>query len=239
MSKSKEFSKPLTAAELDVVLNQDPEYLRRKGEREKHLRALEERFARAELPLVEALRDIGITAKSVWDLVNARQAYPSAIPILIEHLKRPYPFRIREGIARALTVKDAGEAAYLALVDEFKAQTDSADAGQHGFKWALGNAISIVATKNHFDEIAELIRDKRHGTTRDMMVLRLSSLDRNRAVNLLIEALNDDEISGQAIVALGKLKSQKARIGIEYVLAHHPQPWVRKAAKKALAKLNK
>lgn len=239
MSKDKKFSKPVTAAELDVILNQDPDYLKRKEEQEKHFRALAEHFAQAELPLVESLNDAGISVKSVWGLVSTKQPYPHAIPILIEHLRRPYPLRIREGIVRALTVKGAGEAAYSVLVNEFKNQADSTDAAQHGFKWALGNAISIVATKNHFDEVVELIRDKRHGKTRDMMLLRLPSLDRNRAIDVLIESLDDDEISGQAVVALGKLKSQKARTGIEHILTHHPQPWVRKEAKKALGKLNK
>lgn len=238
MKNDKKFSKPITAAELDVILNQDPDYLKRKEKQEKHFQALAEHFAQAELPLVESLNDAGISVKSIWDLVNTKQSHPHAIPVLIEHLRRPYPFRIREGIARALTVKGAGEAAYLVLVNEFKTQTDSTDASQHGFKWALGNAISIVATKNHFDEVVELIRDKRHGKTRDMMLLRLPSLDRNRAIDVLVESLNDEEISGQAVVALGKLKCQKARTAIEHVLTHHPQQWVRKEAKKALGKLN-
>jgi HEAT repeat protein len=239
MSRNKKGPKPVTAAELMSKLNEDAEFVRRREEQGNHFKALEERLAQAERPLVEALNDAAVPVKSVWDLVNAAKPYPQAIPVLLAHLEYPYPFRIREGIARALTIKHAGEAAYTKLVSEFKKVSDSTDVAQHGFKWALGNAISIVAGKNHFNHVVELIRDKRHGTTRDMMVLRLPSLDRDRAVDVLIESLGDDEISGHAVMALGKLRPQKARAHIERVLEHHPQTWVRKEAKKTLGKLNK
>src|SRR5208282_5959703 len=78
-----------------------------------------------------------------------------------------------------------------------------------------GNAISIVADKNNFDEIVDLVRDKRHGITRDMMVLRLPRLEPHKAVPVLIELLADDEVAGQAVIALGKLKAYEARKGIE------------------------
>jgi len=134
--------------------------------------------------------------------------------------------------------ESAGESAYSALVNEFKVQHNLPDAAQRGFKWALGNAISMVADESHFDEVVELIRDKRHGTSRDMMVLRLSRLDPNRAVDVLIELLGDDEVAGQALIALGKLKARKARLQIERFV-EHPNPWVREEAHKALAELNK
>lgn len=139
MSKEKKLSKSVTAAELDEKLNQDPDYPNLKAQQERHFQDLREQLTKAEQPLVGALNDAGISVKSIWDLVNTKQPYPGAIPILIEHLKHSYPFRIREGIARALTVRDAGEAAYAELVNEFKSLPDSTDTTQHGFKWALGN----------------------------------------------------------------------------------------------------
>ena len=53
-------------------------------------------------PLVEALAQCGCVVKSVWDLVSSKAPYPAAIPVLLEHLSKPYPDRVREGIARAL-----------------------------------------------------------------------------------------------------------------------------------------
>jgi len=237
MNMNKKLRKPITATELMKNLSQDPEFVRRQEAKHKSLSILEEQFARAERPLVEALNNSGVSVKSVWDLVNTKESYRLAIPVLIAHLRYPYPYRIREGIARALTVKNAGDPAFMALVDEFRKQPDSADAAQHGFKWALGNAISIVANRNHFNEIVELIRDRRHGTTRDMLVLRLADLDCDRAIGILIDLLADEDVVREALMALGKLKAQKARRHIERLL-DHPKFRVRKEAKKALIELD-
>jgi HEAT repeat protein len=92
--------------------------------------------------------------------------------------------------------------------------------------------------KRRFDEVVELVRDRRHGKVRDMMVLRLANLDGDRAVDVLIELLGDGEVAGFAVMALGKLKAKHARSRIKPLLKH-PQPWVRKEASKALAALDK
>lgn len=127
MSREKRVG-PITAAELMAKLDRDPGFVQRRREADERIKFLEARFEEAEKPLVHALNDIvGISVKSVWDLVNTSQECPQAIPILISHLKYQYPYRIREGIARALTVKYAGEAAYTALVNEFNKVPNSAD----------------------------------------------------------------------------------------------------------------
>jgi hypothetical protein len=86
---------------LDEKLDQDPDYLSLKEQQERHFQALRDQLTKAEQPLVGALNDAGISVKSIGDLVNTKQSYPGAIPILIEHLRHSYPFRIREGIAHA------------------------------------------------------------------------------------------------------------------------------------------
>jgi HEAT repeat protein len=231
--------KPMGADELMAKLNQDPEFVRRRDEKEEYFRGLKQHFAQAEFPLVKALNDAGVTVESVWDLVNTKRPYPEAIPVLIAHLSLSYPYRIREGIARALTTKDACKAGYRALVSEFKKVPKSDDPAAPDFKWALGNAISVVADKSNFDEVADLIRDRSHGSARDMMVLGLPRLDNRRAAAVLIEQLDDVDagVAGQAVKALAKLKAQEARTKIEHLL-HHREAWVRKEAAKALTKLH-
>ncbi len=51
-------------------------------------------------------------------------------------------------------------------------------------------------------------------------------------------ALNDPALAGYAIMALGKLKSQKARPAIERFL-DHPQSWVRSEARKAIKRIDR
>jgi HEAT repeat protein len=237
MNKNKKSKKPITAAELMAELDQDPEYVRHKEEKDRHFRALDEELARAEHPLVVDLNAAGFPVQSVWDLVNTRREYKQAIPVLFAHLAHPYPWRIREGIARALTVKYAGETAYRALLREFRNLSTSADEGQQGYKWALGNAISIVAGKAHYDDLVRLVCDKVHGTSRSAIILRLPKYDPERSVGVLIDLLGDNEVAGYALEGIVRLKVQKARPEIERLL-DHPEPWVREEARKALAKLS-
>lgn len=70
-----------------------------------------------------------------------------------------------------------------------------------------------------------------------MLAVALGNMKTPTAVDLLIELLNDDEVAGHALMALGKLKAQKARSQIERFLGCS-KPWVRKEASKALAKLD-
>lgn len=73
-----------------------------------------------------------------------------------------------------------------------------------GEAWAIGNALSVVADDSHFDELAELARDRRYGTARQMIVHGLGRSRHPAAVGLLIELLADDDIAAHAAIALGK-----------------------------------
>jgi hypothetical protein len=90
-----------TAAELMAELKADPEFVARQREQEQTRLRKEAEFQKAEAPLVNALKEVGVSVESVWDLVNTAAPYPKAVPSLLEHLQRPYPERVREGIARA------------------------------------------------------------------------------------------------------------------------------------------
>jgi HEAT repeat protein len=59
---------------------------------------------------------------------------------------------------------------------------------------------------------------------------------RDQVLPTLLTLLDDDDIAGYAIMALGKLKASEARSAIEPFI-HHREPWVRKEAKKALDKI--
>ncbi len=182
---------PISATELMARLNQDPEFVRRSQEQALEFSVRKKRSAEAERPVVRALNDAGIAVNSLSDLVNTKRRYPTAIPVLLDHLVLPYPYPTRESIARALTTREAADG-YRVLLDQFRNLADSDDAAQHGFKWALGNAISVVADKPNFDEVVDLVRDKSHGSTRDTMIWRLPWLNPLKAVAVLIDLLNDD-----------------------------------------------
>ena len=85
----------VTAAELMARLNADPNYVaeRKREDDERQERAGE--WQRAEAPLVDELKAAGFKVESSWDLVNTAGSYPTAVPILLEHLPRQYPAAVR------------------------------------------------------------------------------------------------------------------------------------------------
>lgn len=103
--------------------------------------------------LVAELRQCGLDVSSVYDLVNTSQSHSNAYPVLVRHLELRHDSRIREGIIRALTVRDAGEEVESALLSEFKTETDPT------LKWVLANALRTVMPyrkRKQFPEIAEV-----------------------------------------------------------------------------------
>ena len=76
----------------------DPEYQERVRQRDEKIRIEDERLARAEAPLVEEMRATGADINSVWDPINTEKKYPELVPILLAHLDKDYPDRVREEI---------------------------------------------------------------------------------------------------------------------------------------------
>jgi HEAT repeat protein len=123
-------------------------------------------------------------------------------------------------------------------------ETDLTD-GQRGvgslvgeLKWDIGTALRYLVNETVVDEIIELALDRRHGQTRQMIVLALGNMKDPRAVDVAIELLDDDDVAGHALSALVRLNDEKARRHFER-FANHPRDWWRKTAKKGLSKLDK
>jgi len=53
---------------------------------------------------------------------------------------------------------------------------------------------------------------------------------------VLRSLLNDSDVLGHAIIALGKLKAEEAKADIEPLLLN-PRAWIRREAKKALERI--
>jgi hypothetical protein len=160
----------ITAKQLMDRLQSDPEWVRRHEERERTFRRKHDENMRAEAPLVEELRAAGVPANSVWDLVNTRNVYPQSLPILLDHLQRPYPDAVRDGIARALAVPSA-RFAWATLVGLYQQESGKRT------KCGLAVALSNIADDAVIDELVALAHDPQHGLSR---VLLLDALRRSR-----------------------------------------------------------
>jgi hypothetical protein len=176
---------------------------------------------------------------SVYDLVNARHPYPTAIPVLLALLPRVQHPRIKEGIARALTVREARPVAAQPLFAAFVASQPQSTSEEHA-KWALANALAVVADDALYAQVVAVLRDRTHGWTRSGMVAALAHMPQHRheAVDVLCALLDDADVAPQALITLGQLRDPRARGAIE-PFCRHPDAWVRQQAQRAVAKMEK
>lgn len=231
--RSSHSKKKITAAELMRTLQNDETYVAKRREvnsTRERLRALHYEIA---APIIEDLQAEGYHVDSLDVLRQSGARYTNAIPILLKWLPKIADVNVKESIVRTLSVPWAKPKAAAPLISEFRGAPDSSVCG---LKWAIGNALEIVADNSVFDDLIELVKDKRHGTARQMLAVALGHMKDPRAVDVLIELLDDEQIAGHAIIGISKLRAKKARPQLEHFLTH-TKAWVRKEAAKALSKM--
>ena len=167
-------------------------------------RARELEYARAGEPLVADLRSVGYDVDSVWDLVNIRDDYPDALPVLVRHLVKPYPPVIRDGIARALAVGRALFAWDL-LYSLYLSEPD------RGVKDGLATALSAMVDRTHLAELLGLLRDRRHGPSRILLLRGVTRLRDPRGAAAIEELADDPDLRKQIEIILRRKRMNRDR----------------------------
>lgn len=121
-----------------------------------------EALVRDEQAIVTQANGLGYDIESVWDFVNNAShpvlgnrftgPYERAYPMLVEQLQRPHHPRVREGVIRALTVKDGGEPVWAALYQAFTEETDNLQ------RWTLANALIVAMPSRERAQHPEIAR---------------------------------------------------------------------------------
>jgi hypothetical protein len=199
MTKKRITKKRITVGELIAKLTADPAFVAGRENEEEQRSRREAEYRRAEAPLVDELRASGFDVQSAWDLVNTPGSYPQAVPVLLEHLRRPYPAPVREGIARALAVPEA-RSGWAVLTQLYR------DEPEERVRDGLAVAIAAGATDDVIGDVIALACDARHGSSR---VLLLRALERSadpRARAALMGLGTDPDLAKEIQILLARLK---------------------------------
>lgn len=189
-----------------------------------------------EEPILVELAAAGYAVRSLSDLRESGRRYRDAVPVLLRWLPRVSDPRVKEQVVRALSVPWAKPAASKPMIEEFRKTDASMDPTGMGLRWAIGNAVEVLANDAIFDEMAAVAQNRLYGKSRQMIVLGLSKSKRPEAVRILLGLIDDPDVDGHAVMALGRLKASSARSFLEGKLEDQ-RAWVRAEARKALAKL--
>lgn len=227
MSRDRSRDAPKSAAELMAELQKDPEYQARMRRLEQEKRENAASYGKAAEPILQALGAIGFSVGAVGELRHGRRNYRAAIPTLLKWLPQISDRHVKEDIIRTLSVPWAKPTAAPVFIDELRKTEDE------GVRWALANGLEVVADDVVFDQVVELVRDKKYGKAREMLAVALGNMKDGRAVAVLVDLLGDVEVAGHAVMGLGKLKSSEARVALE-AMTRHPTEWIRDEAMKAL-----
>lgn len=194
--------KKITAGELLAELNASPEFVAREAAAEAERKKRVAEYRRAEVPVIEALREAGVAVQSVWDLVNTSASYATVIPVLLDHLQRDYPPPVREGIARALAVPEA-RSAWRILTRLYRQERD--ERVQDGLAVALAGA----ADDSVLNDIIELSRDRDRGPSRLLLLDALARSADPAAWDVLTELKDDPELKKEVAVILRRRQRRR------------------------------
>jgi HEAT repeats len=192
--------------------------------------------ASGEGPILADLASAGFETKSLADLRRSGARYRGAVPVLLKWLPRAADRKVKEEVVRALSVPWAKPEATSPMIEEFRRVDASVDPTGTGLRWTIGNALEVLADDSCFEALVGLVQDRDFGKARQMVVLGLGKSRRPEAVEVLLGLVDDPDVDGHAVKALGRLKSPTAREALERKL-DDSRAWVRGEARKALAKL--
>lgn len=174
-----------------------------------------------------ALEAAGLPSQDFGRFVSGAEFdFRRSVPVLLELLPSLTDPDVVEAAVRSLSTRYARPAAAEPLLELFR----SLPADEAGLKWAVGNALDVVTTAQHRDQLLDLALDRTHGTGRQMIVYRLGRLPHDEPTDeALRELAADGDVALHAMIGLRRRLGPDAVPVIE-VLKDHQDSRVRKAA---------
>ena len=210
-------------------LQLDPAHLAYEKEIEAQQRENKVRYRLAARELLGALNAAGFSVESVGELRHKCLNYSRAIALLLDWLPRISDPDVKEDIVRTLSVPWARPVAALSLIAEFRRQD-----APGSLKWAIGNALDVVADASVVTELVQIAREKQHGTARQMVVHALGKFRANAVVlDALVECLSDKDVVLHSVIALGKIGDPTAIPHLEAIVSEAKGP-LKKYAERGL-----
>ncbi len=190
-------------------------------------------YSAAAKPLLDAAAARGMKVMRVVELRRWGARAEPLLAELIAALDQTDSLELVEELASVLSGSWAREAALKPLITRFRSAPNSPPS----VKAALAQAIEAQVDERAIDALVELVRERRHGNARAVLVNALGRLDHPLALDTLVVLLADPGVGGHALSALANFVP-RTRETIERALVKpflaDGRAWVRRDAKELL-----
>lgn len=149
--------------------------------------------------LVRELQSVGIPLRNLGELANVNLTYPASIPILLDHLRRPYSDDITATIIQILRSRSAPEHVHETLVDFLRERWESLS---NQTLFALGDAITETVPKGTIDTLLEIVTEPKYGSARMRPMRKIARRNDPRVRAAIARYVKENENPWLAINAL-------------------------------------
>jgi uncharacterized protein YjgD (DUF1641 family) len=188
--------------------------------------------------LISEVNKTGRSIKTIDDLIKMGPEDKDLIPIIFKHIETIDDEVDKGYLIRCLSVKGFSEISTKLLNEFYTAKTDN-------YRWIIGNAIYLIEDKSIVDELLQIVIQKKYERSRQMIVNGLGRFKTEKVKKVLIDLLDDDDVRGHALYALGTMKD-KSLIPIIVPFTEFAKfsdktrnTYIKREAKNAIKKLEK
>ena len=133
--------------------------------------------------VLKELLNVGLSLNSIYDLVNTNEPYPEAILVLLNCLSEETDDKTKEGIIRALAIKEAIGKTGLILINEY----NKIPREKSLLRWAIGNTMYTTISEKDVQDILTIVSDKSNGFSRQMFVAALGKFQLAEVESVLLD----------------------------------------------------
>lgn len=192
--------------------------------------------AAAAQPIIDSLQKAGFDVQSLGELKES-EYYRRAVPTLIEWLERTLHSGTKFALLGLILKSGVRPMPYGKLLAAWEETSDLTDY-DHSFKWQMASMLERIADKLPIDDLLRVVKDKRQGKTREMLVIGLGRVKDPRAVSSLVYLLRNGDLVAHALEGMRKHNVPEAIPVVEQYIKSD-NALIRREAKKTLLKLGK
>lgn len=182
----------MTASELIKQLEKDKNYQDKLNEKTVEIQKKHDILVKESKCFSKDCSKFGYSLETAWDLIMIKDSYPDLIPLLMKYIEeKNHSAEFREGIARALAVKDSSPFFNRLLKLYYEAEKEP-----ETVRWAFVCALSAAAiTQEQLDVIENMIYDEKLGEDRIGLLDAIKKMKLVQKKRVIEYVSKDDKLS--------------------------------------------